>query len=240
MAEAKKIAIKVAFTYTFPILTGFLFLGTAYGIMMTGLGFAPWMPVFMAIVICAGSMEFVTASLLLSGFNPIAAILMTLMVNGRHLFYGLSLLEPYKHAGKKSAYLIYALTDEAYSLLVTVPMPKGADKNWYMFYVTFFIQAYWVIGVGLGAFAGAFIEFNTLGIEFVMTALFLVLFMSHWREGKGLSRNRRAAIIGLSASFAARMFFGAEDFMIPAMVLVLVGLLGLRPWIEKGGRQDES
>lgn len=240
MTSGKRIAIKMAFKYTLPIFTGFLFLGAAYGIMMTGLGFAPWMPVFMALVICAGSMEFVTVSLLLAGFNPVGAVLMTLMVNGRHLFYGLSLLEPYRKAGLKSVYMIYALTDEAYSLLVTVPTPKGADQNWYMFYVTLFIQAYWVFGAAVGAFAGAFISFNTLGIEFVMTALFVVLFMSQWREGKGLSRGRRAGLIGLVGPLIARMIFGADGFMIPAMIIVLVGLLWFRPWIEKGGKPSES
>ncbi len=236
MTKSRKIALKAAFTYTLPILTGLLFLGLAYGVMMTALGFAPWMPVLMAALICAGSMEFVTVSMLLGPFNPLGAVLMTLMVNGRHLFYGLSLLRPYQRAGKKRIYMIFALVDETYSLLVSVRPPEGADESWFRFYVTLFIQSYWVLGTALGAFAGSWIHFDTTGIAFVMTALFVVLFMEKWRSGRGegLTAGRRAGLIGLLVSSLSLILFGAEHFMIPAMIAVLLALLGFRSWIEKG------
>lgn len=245
MASEKQVAFKVALERTLPIFAGFLFLGIAYGMMMTGLGFAPWMPILMAILIDAGSMEFLVASMLLSTFNPFNAALMTLMVNGRHLFYGISLVGPYRQVGPKAAYMIYTLSDEVYSLLVTLPTPKGAAPDWYMFFVSMFIQGYWVFGTAAGALAGSLIHFDLPGIEYVMTALFVVLFVSQWREARPfgfwrLTRGRRAAVIGFGAALVARLIFGADNFMVPAMVLILVGLLGLRHWIEKGARVIES
>lgn len=240
MSNARMLALRAAFTVSSPIFAGFIFLGAAYGVMMTGLGFAPWMPVLMAAFICAGSMEFLTVSMLLAPFNPLGAALMTLMVNGRHVFYGLSLLRPYGEAGPKRIYMISALVDETYSILVTVPAPKGADEGWYMFYTTLFIQGYWVGGTALGAFGGHFLNFETEGIGFVMTALFICLFMSQWRTGRGLSRGRRAGLFGLVLPLLARVVIGPDNFMVPAMVLVLVALIALRPWIEKGAVIRES
>lgn len=244
MTEDKKIAARVAFTRTLPIFWGFLFLGSAYGMMMTGLGFAPWMPVLMSLLIDAGSVEFLVVSMLLSTFNPLSTAFMTLMVNGRHLFYGLSLIEPYRQAGPKAAYMIYTLSDEVYSLLVTLPPPKNAAVDWYMFFVSFFLQSFWVFGTAVGAFAGSLIRFDLPGIAYVMTALFVVLFMSQWREGRPLgpfklTAGRRAALIGLVTGLVARLVFGPDQFMVPAMVLILVGLLTCRDWIEKGGQVSE-
>lgn len=240
MDLSRRLALRGALKVSLPLLAGFLFLGAAYGMMMHGLGFAPWMPVLMATLICAGSMEFLTVSMLLAPFNPLGAALMTLMVNGRHLFYGLSLLQPYARAGAKRSYMIAALVDETYSILVTVPAPKGADEGWYMFYTTLLIQGYWVGGTALGAFGGSFLSFDTTGIGFVMTALFICLFMSQWRSGKGLSKGRRAGLIGLGVPLLARLVIGPENFMVPAMVLVLICLLFLRSWIEAGEVPDES
>ena len=141
--------------------------------------------------------------------------------------------------------MIYTLSDEVYSLLVTLPTPKGAAPDRYMFFVSMFIQGYWVFGTAAGALAGSLIHFDLPGIEYVMTALFVVLFVSQWREARSfgcwrLTRGRRAAVIGFGAALVARLIFGAENFMVPAMVLILVGLLGLRHWIEKGARVIES
>ena len=142
----KKQSLKAAFPYTIPILTGFLFLGISYGIYMRALGFSAAYPIFMSMLIFAGSMEFVTASMLLSGFNPLGAALLTLMVNARHIFYGITMVSKYKNVGKKKWYLIFGMCDESFSINCSVDVPKGVDKGWFYFWVTILNQSYWVLG----------------------------------------------------------------------------------------------
>ena len=167
-------AFRAALPYTLPICVGFLFLGMSYGFFMRSQGFSFVYPLFMSLFIFAGSMEFVTANLLLlPTFQPVHAFLLTIMVNARHLFYGLSLLDKFKNLGWKKPYLIFGLCDETFSIHCTVDTPEGVDPGWFMFFVTVLNQAYWVAGATAGALLGYIIHFNTKGIEFVMTALFV-------------------------------------------------------------------
>lgn len=214
----KKKAFKAALPHTLPICIGFLFLGMSYGFLMRSKGFSFVYPMLMSFFIFAGSMEFVTVNLLLSAFNPLYAFFLTLMVNARHLFYGISMLEKYKNTGWKKFYLIYGMCDESFTINCTVTPPPDVDKGWFMFFVTLLNQIYWVSGATLGALLGYVIHFDTTGIEFVMTALFVVMFINQWEE----SREHRPALTGLGCSVASLLFFGADNFILPAMALIIL------------------
>jgi 4-azaleucine resistance transporter AzlC len=223
------IACRSAFPYTLPILAGFVFLGIAYGIFMNSLGFGAIYPILMSLLIFAGSMEFVAANLLLVAFNPINALFLTLMVNARHLFYGISMLDKYRGIGKKKLYMIYGLCDESFSINCTVEIPKNIDKGWFMFFVTLFNHSYWVIGSAIGGIFGSHVKFNTEGFEFVMTALFVVIFIEQWMKEK----KHHSALVGLGVSTVSLIIFGGENFIIPAMIAILGVLTLLRKPLEK-------
>lgn len=218
----KKKAFQAAFPYTLPICVGFLFLGMYYGFMMRSKGFSFLYPLFMSMFIFAGSMEFVTVNLLLSAFHPLSAFFLALMVNARHLFYGISMLGKYENVGWKKFYLIYGMCDETFSVNCTAKIPEDVDKGWFMFFVTLLNQIYWVGGATLGALLGYVIHFDTTGIEFVMTALFVVMFLNQWEE-KGA--DHKAALTGVGASLLCLLVFGGQNFILPAMALIIVCFL---------------
>ena len=218
----KKKAFQAAFPYTLPICVGFLFLGMYYGFMMRSKGFSFLYPLFMSMFIFAGSMEFVTVNLLLSAFHPLSAFFLALMVNARHLFYGISMLGKYKNVGWKKFYLIYGMCDETLSVNCTAKIPEDVDEGWFMFFVTLLNQIYWVGGATLGALLGYVIHFDTTGIEFVMTALFVVMFLNQWEE-KGA--DHKAALTGVGASLLCLLVFGGQNFILPAMALIIVCFL---------------
>ena len=211
-------ALKAALPYTIPICIGFLFLGMSYGFLMRSKGFSFIYPMLMSFFIFAGSMEFLTVNLLLSAFNPLYAFFLTLMVNARHLFYGISMLEKYKNVGWKKPYLIFGMCDESFTINCTVTPPPDVDKGWFMFFVTMLNQIYWVSGATFGALLGYVIHFDTTGIEFVMTALFVVMFMNQWEE-KG---SHRSALIGLGCSLFCLLVFGSDKFILPALALIIL------------------
>ncbi|MCM3196593.1 azaleucine resistance protein AzlC [Priestia megaterium] len=222
-------ACRASFPYTFPILTGFIFLGIAYGIYMHSLGFSAIYPIIMSFTIFAGSMEFIAANLLLAPFNPVNALFLTLMVNARHLFYGISMLDTYKGTGKKKLYLIYGLCDESFSINCAVDIPKNVDRGWFMFFVTFLNHCYWFVGSAIGGIFGSLVKFNTEGLEFVMTALFIVIFIEQWRKEK----KHHSALIGLGLSTVSLIIFGGDHFIIPSMLMILTILTFLRKPLEK-------
>lgn len=213
----KNKAFRAALPYTIPICIGFLFLGISYGFFMHSKGFSFLYPVLMSLFIFAGSMEFVTVNLLLTAFNPLSAFLLALMVNARHLFYGISMLDKYKNTGLKKPYLIYGMCDESFSINCTVTPPADVDKGWFMLFVTLLNQIYWVAGAALGSLLGSVISFDTTGIEFVMTALFVVMFINQWEE----TDNHRSALTGVFCSMVCLFLFGAQHFIIPAMALII-------------------
>ena len=178
----------------------------------------------MSACIFAGSMEFVTVELLLSPFDPLRAFFLTLMVNARHLFYGISMLEKYRGTGLKKPYLIFGMCDETFSINCTVTPPEDVDRGWFMFFVTLLNQAYWVGGAILGALLGSVVHFNTEGIEFVMTALFVVMLVNQWEE----TPDHLPALTGLGCTLVCLLIFGADGFMIPAMLLIIAVLTALR------------
>ena len=224
MFKKVKSAFFAASPNTLPILAGFLFLGIAYGIYMNQSGFKFYYPMFMSFIIFAGSVEFATVSWLLGSFDPVNIFFLTLMINARHLFYGLSMLEKYNIPGLKKYYLIYGMCDESFSINATVDIPKDIDRGWFMFFVTLLNQIYWVSGATIGGIFGSFIPFDTEGIEFVMTALFVVIFLENWIK----EDNHTASIIGLALSFICLAVFKDSNFIIPSMLIILAVLTMLR------------
>lgn len=224
MQGVKAKAAKAAFPYTIPILAGFLFLGIAYGVYMNSLGFSFVYPLCMSICIFAGSMEFVAATMLLGKFDPLYAFLMALMINARHLFYGISMLEKYNVKGLKKIYLIYGMCDESFSINCSVDAPEGVDKGWFAFFVTLFNQIYWVSGATIGGLLGNLITFNTKGLDFVMTTLFIVIFTDRFMT----RRVHLPALLGLGLSALCLIIFGADNFIIPAMAAILLSLTVFR------------
>ena len=233
-----RLAFRAAFPYTIPIFAGFWFLGLTYGIYMNVSGFSFWYPMIMSVTIFAGSMEFVAVGLLMGSFNPLQAFLMTLMINARQLFYGLSMLEKFKGTGLKKLYLIFGMCDETFSINYTADIPEGVDRGWFMFFVTLLNQIYWFFGATMGGVCGSLIHFDTEGLDFVMTAMFVVIFMEQWLK----DRDHTSAVVGIGLSLACLLLFGADGFIIPAMIAILGVLTLLRPRLEAalGGAASEK
>lgn len=234
-SEVKK-AFVAAFPNTVPILTGFLFLGISCGVYMTGSGFPFWYPIISSVFVFAGSMEFVLVSLLLGVFDPLAAVLMTLMINARHLFYGISMLEKYKGTGKIKPYLIFGLCDESFSINCAIDPPTGVNKKYFMLFVTLLNQSYWVLGSTLGGILGSVISVELRGIEFVMTAMFVVIFLEQWLKHK----NHICELAGLILSVVCLLLFGAESFIIPSMVAIVIFLLSFKRLIVKDTKGGDA
>ena len=223
------LALRAAAPQTIPVLAGYFVLGLGYGIYVQSLGLPVWMPMLMGTVVYGGSLEFVLASLLLSAFSPLSAFLMALMIQARHLFYGLAMLERYKGYGWRSFYMIFAMSDETFSTTCSAEPPEGVDEGWFMFFITFLDQCYWVLSAGLGAVVGSVLPFSTEGVDFVMTAMFVVIFLNQWEKDK----QHYSALIGIAAPLVCLVIFGSGSFLLPSMVCILVLLLALRKPIEK-------
>ena len=224
-----KKALFAAFPNTIPILAGFLFLGMTYGIYMNVSGFSFWYPCLMSLTIFAGSVEFVAVNLLLGAFHPIQALAMTLMLNARHLFYGISMLDRFRGLGLKKIYLIFGMCDETFSINYTAEIPPDVDRGWFMFFVTLLNHLYWFAGATLGGIFGSFITFNTEGLDFVMTAMFVVIFLEQWLK----EERHESSILGIGLSVLSLIAFGADGFLIPAMLSILAVLTLLRRPLEK-------
>jgi 4-azaleucine resistance transporter AzlC len=220
----KKKALKAAFPYTIPIFAGFWFLGLAYGIYMNVSGFSFVYPMVMSLIIFGGSLEFVAVEMLLSSFAPVQTLIMTLLIQARHLFYGISMLDKFKHMGWKKFYLIFGMCDETFSINYTANIPEDVDRGWFMFFVTLLNHFYWVSGATIGGLVGSLIHFNTDGISFVMTSMFVVIFMEQWMKEK----HHVSAYIGLGVAAVCLILFGADSFMIPTMIAIIVFLAAIR------------
>lgn len=225
-----KKTIKMAFIKSLPVMAGYVVLGIGFGILLKQAGYGLFWSFLMSLTIYAGSMQYVAVSLLTSGASLITVALTTLMVNARHLFYGLSMIEKYKDAGKKKAYLIFSLTDETYSLLCSEEAPEGVERHWYYFFVSWCNQCYWILGCVLGSWFGTIFAFDTAGIGFSMTALFVTVFVEQWLT----SKNHWPAIIGLLCSILCLIIFGSGNFLIPTMITITMVLSFLKNTMETG------
>lgn len=222
-------ALKTAFPYTLPIFAGFWFLGLAYGIYMNASGFSFVYPMLMSLLIYGGSLEFVAVEMLLSPFAPLQVLIMTLLIQARHLFYGLSMLEKFKGLGWKKYYLIFGMCDETFSINYTARIPEDVDKGWFMFFVTLLNYLYWFSGATIGGLIGSLLTFNTQGIGFVMTAMFVVIFLEQWLKEK----NHASSCIGIGVSILCLIIFGADSFMIPTMIAIIAVLAAFRKPLEQ-------
>ncbi len=223
---SKKIkALKAAFPYTLPILTGYLFLGMAWGVLMHEQGYPLWATALISFLTYAGAMQFIAVNLMALGFNPLYAFLMTLMVNARHLFYGLVMLEKFKGTQRLKPYLIFGLTDETFSLLCSIKPAPEINIHWFMFFITLFNHLYWVVGCAAGTLLGHFLIFNTQGLDFVLTSLFTVIFINQWRA----SHEHFPTLLALGATILCRMIFGPANFIIPAMLAIILILFLKKP-----------
>lgn len=226
-----KKAFKAAWPKTIPIMAGFLFLGFSYGVYMNVSGFSFVYPMVMSAVIYGGSLEFLTVSMLLSPFAPLQVFTVSLMIQARHLFYGISMLEKFKGTVLKKFYLIYGMCDETFSVNYVADIPSDVDRGWFMFFVTLLNQIYWVAGATLGGLFGSLITFNTKGLDFVMTALFAVIFLDRLMTEK----KHYTAAIGVLSALVCRLIFGADSFMLPTMGLMLLLLTAFKKPLERLG-----
>lgn len=231
-------ALRACFKSTIPVMTGYVFLGITYGILMRTTGFPWWLSVLQALVIYTGSMEFLMVAILASSFNPVSAAVTALMVGARHLFYGLAMLPNYKGTGAKKIYLIFATSDETFAVNYAADIPGDIDHGWYYFWVSLLDQLYWVAGSAIGGIFGGLITFNTKGLDFVMTAMFTVIFMDQWMKDREHGRTHWPEIVGVVAAVVCLIIFGADHFIIPTMILILVMLTMLRPKLE--GKEQEA
>ncbi len=214
-------AFKAALPNTIPVLTGFLVLGMAYGVLMNTKGYGVIWAVLMSAIAFCGSMQFVAITLLTAAFDPLQAFLLSLMVNARHLFYGISMLEKYKGLGKIRPFLICVLCDETFSISSSVEPPEGISRKYFYFSISLLDYSYWVFGTFIGGLLGNIVTFDTTGLDFVLTALFVVLFLEQWKE----SQNRVSGLIGIGGTILSLVFFGQNNLVIPAMIIILTILM---------------
>ena len=220
-----------AFLTTLPVMAGYLVLGTGFGILFQSKGYGLLWAAAMSLFVYAGSMQYLAVDLLTGGVSLIAAAVTTLMVNARHLFYGISMIGKYQNMGPYKPYLIFGLTDETYSLnCVDQEIPNAPL---YYFLVTILDQSYWVLGTVLGSLLGQIIPFSTEGIDFSLTALFITVFVEQWKSTK----DHIPAIIGLAASVVCLVIFGTGNFLIPTMILITLCLTIYRK--TEGGKAHD-
>lgn len=222
----RKKAFQAAFPYTIPIFAGFWFLALAYGIYMNANGF-PY-PMLMSLLIYGGSLEFVAVEMLLSSFAPMQVFIMTLLIQARHIFYGISMLDRFKGMGWKKFYLIFGMCDETFSVNYTADIPEDVDRGWFMFFVTLLNQLYWVSGATVGGLVGSLLKFDTTGISFVMTAMFVVIFLEQWLK----EDNHISSLVGVAAAVVCRICFDADSFMLPTMAVIVLLLAASRKRLE--------
>ncbi|MCI8518284.1 MAG: branched-chain amino acid ABC transporter permease [Hungatella sp.] len=234
MRKSRKIAaLRYAFPKTLPVMVGYLFLGMAYGILMKANGFGFLWVLAMSTFVYAGSLQYVGVTLLAGGAHPVYGFLMGLMINARHLFYGISMLGKYRRVNRFRAYLIFALTDETFSVVCSETVPPRLSREWVYLWISLLNQVYWVAGSLAGVLLGSLITFDTKGLDFALTALFVVIFTEQWKS----RRDHVPALIGVVCSVGCVLIFGSGSFIIPAMVMILIVLSV--PYIRgKKGREN--
>lgn len=222
-----KQTMKYVFYKTIPVLLGYLFLGFAFGLLLQEAGYSFWWALLSSVIVYAGSIQFVLVDFLSGGTSlPVIAV-MTLLINSRHAFYGLSFVEKFRKM-KTYPYMVFSLTDETYSLLCSLKTPEGMDEKKVMFLISLFDQLYWIAGSVLGAVLGQMLPFDMTGIDFAMTALFVTIFVDQWRE----ARSHLPAVIGLCSSVVCLLIFGGSNFILPSLIITVGLLMALRGRLE--------
>lgn len=212
-----KEAFKFAFPHTIPIMAGYIFLGIPFGLLAVSQGFSPLFAILMSVIIYSGAIQYAAIDVFLASFNPMNAIILTLMVGARHIFYGIAMLTKFSKLDSKKYYTIFGLTDETFSVLVSIDVPENFSRDWVYFFITLLNQIYWVSGTVIGVLLGSVITINLEGIDFVLTALFITIFVDQWLN----SSNKVPALVGILSGLLCLILFGANNFMIPAMVFIV-------------------
>ena len=222
--------IKRAFRASLPVFAGYIVLGIGFGILLKTKGYGLLWAALSSGFVYAGSLQYIMVNLIAAGALLITTALTAVMVNARHLFYGISMIDRYKGAGKKKPYLIFALTDETYSLVCSDESVRGVrDRYRYYFFLSMFNQIYWITGSVMGSVLGGLITFSTEGIDFALTALFVTIFVDQWLSTK----DHRAALTGVIASVICLLIFGADNFLIPAMLCITAALTVMRSKLSR-------
>lgn len=234
--QTLKRASYVAFPHSLPILFGYGFLGLTYGILMSVNGFSPLYTFMMCVLLFGGSTQIVAVSILTGPYDVLNSFIITFVLCARHIFYGLSMLERYRGLGIKKIYMIFGMVDETFSINYSAEPPKDVDRGWFMFFVTLYNHIYWIIGSTLGAIFGSLIGFSTEGIDFVMTAMFVVIFINQWQKDK----SHLSAAFGLILSALSLLIFSADNFIIPAMVAIFLALTVSRKHLERKVGEDND
>lgn len=229
MSKSIKSTMRFAFVSSISVMAGYIVLGCGFGILLASKGYSFIWAFSMSAAIYAGSMQYAAVELLVSEASLMTAALMTLMINVRHIFYGITMLERYKDTGKIKPYLIFALSDETFSLVCSPKLPENVNPQYYYFFVSLFNQCYWIIGSVIGSFIGNAINFSFIGIEFSMTALFVVIFVEQLENGN----NHIPAVTGLISSVVCLALFGSSEFLIPSMIIITVLLLAEKPLLQR-------
>ncbi|MEE1228853.1 MAG: AzlC family ABC transporter permease [Lachnospiraceae bacterium] len=229
-------ALEVAFPASLPVMAGYLFLGMSYGILMNVSGFSFLWPMGMALTIYGGSVEFLVANMLLGSFHPLQTFLMAFIVNARHLFYGLAMLDKFRDTGRKKAYLIFAMSDETFAVNAATSLARGIDRGWFYFWVSLLDQIYWVTGAALGGILGSFIPFDTKGLDFIMTAMFVVIFLDNWMK----EERHVSSILGIGMTLIMLILFGSDKFIIPAMIGILAVLAIFRGKLDLPETEEDN
>ena len=232
----KRKTITAAFPVTIPVLMGYLAIGLAFGLMLQSAGYGVLWAFLMSLTIYAGSGQYLGVSLLAAGAPLTQVAFLTLMINFRHLVYGLSMLEKFRGMGKRKLYMIFSLTDETYALLSSVKVPEGVDEHDYYFTISVMNQSYWIAGSVLGSVLGAALGFDTTGVDFAMTALFLVIAVGQWR-GAG---SHFPAMLGGGATLLSLMVVGAEDMLLPALGIIVAVLTLMRSRLIRERNENEE
>ena len=227
MHSKQSSALRAAFPLTLPVMAGYLVLGMGFGILLQSKGYHFGWAILMSLTIYAGSMQYVAVDLLSGGATLVATALMTLMVNARHLFYGISMLDKYRTLGRTRWTMIFELTDETYSIVCSHEPPEGVDRGRFFLAISMLDQSYWVVGCTIGAILGAVVPIDFTGVDFAMTALFLVIVTEQWLTNK----NHLPALVGIGASVVCLVLFGADNFIIPAMIVITLALSLLRRYM---------
>ena len=227
MHSKQSSALRAAFPLTLPVMAGYLVLGMGFGILLQSKGYHFGWAILMSLTIYAGSMQYVAVDLLSGGATLVATALMTLMVNARHLFYGISMLDKYRTLGRKRWMMIFELTDETYSIVCSHEPPEGVDRGRFFLAISMLDQSYWVVDCTIGAILGAVVPIDFTGVDFAMTALFLVIVTEQWLTNK----NHLPALVGIGASVVCLVLFGADNFIIPAMIVITLALSLLRRYM---------
>ncbi len=224
-----KQAFKKAFPYTIPVLTGYLFIGIAFGVMYAEKGYSFLWAILMSLLVYAGSAQYLAVNFFVPGISFLQVFFLIFMVNVRHVFYGISLVERFNKLGRSRWYMIFGLTDETYSLLCTTKVPEGVEESKFLLAITLMNHFYWVLGSAVGAIAGDLLPINSEGIDFAMTALFVVIFVEQWMEKK----NRIPEIIGICVAVVCLQIFGESSFVLPSMLAIVLVLFIARKRLDE-------